>query len=107
LSKNHPESWLSFLGTPIFPPIYASCQQNRMHHSGFPIGNDAFLKFIYIFLNFIRIYSLYRREFIVTFPIRLILYISYIVPIISPLNSLPASVKEIERGFFVQLHISI
>jgi hypothetical protein len=33
---------------------------------------------------FIRVYLLHRGEFIVTIPIRLIVYISYIVPIISP-----------------------
>jgi hypothetical protein len=51
------------------------------------------------------IYSLYRRGFIVTIPIRLILYTIYIAPIITSLNLLPALLKAIGRGFLVLLHI--
>jgi hypothetical protein len=53
------------------------------------------------------IYSLYRRGFIMTIFIRLILYISYIAPIICNLNSLPSPLKTTARGFFVLFHIGI
>jgi hypothetical protein len=45
----------------------------------------------FVCLFFIRIYSLYGGRFIVTIPIRLILYISYIAPLSLPLKPLPAS----------------
>jgi hypothetical protein len=48
---------------------------------------------------------LYRGRFIVTIPIRLILYISYITPISS--NPSAAPLKAIARGFFVLFHIGI
>jgi hypothetical protein len=47
---------------------------------GLLASSVLYLKFL------IMIYSLYRRGFIVTIPIRLILYISFIAPIISPPN---------------------
>jgi hypothetical protein len=45
--------------------------------------------------------------FIVTIPIRLILYISYITPIISPPQHPPCPIKAIVRGFFGLFHIAI
>jgi hypothetical protein len=63
----------------------------------------------YYFPFFIMIYSLYRRGFIVTIPIKLILYISYSASTISlsiP-SSPPTTFKEIARGFFVLFHIGI
>jgi hypothetical protein len=61
----------------------------------------------FLIKNFIRIYSLYIREgFIVTIPIRLILYIRS-PPSSLHLNPLPTPLKAITRGFFVLPHISI
>jgi hypothetical protein len=45
--------------------------------------------------------------FIVTIPIRLILYISTLPPIISPPQPLPAPLKAIARDFLVLFHIGI
>jgi hypothetical protein len=45
--------------------------------------------------------------FIVKILIRLILYIVYIAPIISPLNPLSAPLKAIARGFLVLFHVGI
>jgi hypothetical protein len=39
--------------------------------------------------------------FIVTITIRLVLYIGYIAPIISPSTPLPTPLKEIAKGFIV------
>jgi hypothetical protein len=44
------------------------------------------------------------RGFIVTILIRFTLYISYIAPIVSPLNPLSAPHKAIARGFFILFH---
>jgi hypothetical protein len=46
-------------------------------------------KMWYIHIIFIRIYSLYGVRFLVTIPIRLILYIIYIAPIVSPPQPTP------------------
>jgi hypothetical protein len=51
----------------------------------------------------IRLYSLYGGGFIVTIPVRLILYINYI----SPLSPSPHHLKVIARDFFVLFHIGI
>jgi hypothetical protein len=48
----------------------------KKHFSSFLVC-DHFVQFFY-YKFFIRIYSLYRGGFIVTIPIRLILYINYI-----------------------------
>jgi hypothetical protein len=53
------------------------------------------------------IYSSCRRGFIVTIAVRLTLYISYITPIMSPLNPFPTPLKAISRSFFVPFHRSI
>jgi hypothetical protein len=45
--------------------------------------------------------------FIVTIPIRLILYIIYIAPIDSPPHPLFTPLKAIARGFLVLFHIGI
>jgi hypothetical protein len=44
---------------------------------------------------------------IVTILIRLILYISYIAPIVSPHSTFPTPLKVFARGFFVLFHIGI
>jgi hypothetical protein len=43
------------------------------------------------------------RGFTVTILIRLILNISYVAPLSLPVNPLPATLKEIARGFLVLL----
>jgi hypothetical protein len=57
--------------------------------------------------KFVMVYSLCRRGFIMTFPIRLILYIGYIAPFICPSNPLPVLFKRIARIFVVLFHIGI
>jgi hypothetical protein len=49
----------------------------------------------------------YGWGFIVTGPISLIVCISFIAPIVSPLNPLPAPLRAIARGFLVLFHIDI
>jgi hypothetical protein len=70
-----------------------------------PVLAIVILKFF--FVCFIRIYSLYRQEFVVTIPVRPILYIVYIAPIICPLNPLPTPLKAVARDFLVLFHIGI
>jgi hypothetical protein len=67
---------------------------------------DFFLSFIF-FIIFVKIYSLYRGEILVTILIRLILYIIYIAPIIPHPNHLPTPLKATARGFIVLFHIGI
>jgi hypothetical protein len=43
----------------------------------------------------------------VTTPIRPILYVGYVAPIISPSQPLPNPLKAIGRGFLVLFHIGI
>jgi hypothetical protein len=46
------------------------------------------------------------EEFVVTIPIRLILYIISIAPIVSPPQPLPHPIKAIARGFLVLFRMS-
>jgi hypothetical protein len=59
---------------------------------------------IYLFIYlFIAVYSLYSRGFVMTILIRLILYISFVVPIICPLPHLK-KLQEIFLFYFLQLY---
>jgi hypothetical protein len=72
------------------------------------ILSDAYyLPSFFFIIIFIRIYSLYRVGFTVTILIRLIVYIIYIAPIVSPSHPLPTPLKAIARGFLVLFHIGI
>jgi hypothetical protein len=53
------------------------------------------------------IYSVYRRGFIITIMVRLILCISLIVPTMCPTSLLPAPFKKIMKDFIVLFHIGI
>jgi hypothetical protein len=77
------------------------------------IGNKKAESYSFQKLNSVFIFLIllghirYTGGFIVTFLIRLILYISYIAPIISPPQPLLALLKAIARGFLVLFCIGI